>query len=159
MILAYGSVRWWKIFSPDQCSGINRFVAIFAVPLLSFHFISTNNPSSFWSSAALPLLLRGLRLGLELLGPSRLLAQRGRRIDWFSVDPSSDRCRRRSKNPPPDTHLSPFSGTFTTDLLSTAVAVGPTIVSLGGSGKGDQCSVVLPDVHAFDTHRPDRDWF
>ncbi|VVA92257.1 unnamed protein product [Arabis nemorensis] len=46
MILAYGSVRWWKIFSPDQCSGINRFVAIFAVPLLSFHFISTNNPYS-----------------------------------------------------------------------------------------------------------------
>uniref|UniRef100_A0A804NXX7 Auxin efflux carrier component n=1 Tax=Zea mays TaxID=4577 RepID=A0A804NXX7_MAIZE len=44
MILAYGSVRWWRIFSPDQCSGINRFVALFAVPLLSFHFISTNNP-------------------------------------------------------------------------------------------------------------------
>ncbi|KAL3654478.1 Peptidyl-prolyl cis-trans isomerase pin4 [Castilleja foliolosa] len=43
MILAYGSVRWWKIFTPDQCSGINRFVAIFAVPLLSFHFISQNN--------------------------------------------------------------------------------------------------------------------
>ncbi|KAK2635368.1 hypothetical protein Ddye_030160 [Dipteronia dyeriana] len=46
MILAYGSVRWWKIFSPDQCSGINRFVAIFAVPLLSFHFISSNDPYS-----------------------------------------------------------------------------------------------------------------
>ncbi|XP_042382963.1 auxin efflux carrier component 3a-like [Zingiber officinale] len=44
MILAYGSVRWWGILSPDQCSGINRFVAIFAVPLLSFHFISTNDP-------------------------------------------------------------------------------------------------------------------
>ncbi|KAL8153558.1 hypothetical protein V2J09_011318 [Rumex salicifolius] len=44
MILAYGSVRWWKIFTPDQCSGINRFVALFAVPLLSFHFISSNNP-------------------------------------------------------------------------------------------------------------------
>jgi auxin efflux carrier family len=44
MILAYGSVKWWKIFSPDQCSGINRFVALFAVPLLSFHFISNNNP-------------------------------------------------------------------------------------------------------------------
>ncbi|PIN25985.1 hypothetical protein CDL12_01264 [Handroanthus impetiginosus] len=43
MILAYGSVRWWKIFTPDQCSGINRFVAIFAVPLLSFHFISKND--------------------------------------------------------------------------------------------------------------------
>ncbi|KAI5062929.1 hypothetical protein GOP47_0021476 [Adiantum capillus-veneris] len=44
MFLAYGSVRWWKIFTPVQCSGINRFVAVFAVPLLSFHFISTNNP-------------------------------------------------------------------------------------------------------------------
>ncbi|ONK69533.1 uncharacterized protein A4U43_C05F23980 [Asparagus officinalis] len=44
MILAYGSVRWWKIFTPDQCAGINRFVAVFAIPLLSFHFISANNP-------------------------------------------------------------------------------------------------------------------
>ncbi|XVE63969.1 hypothetical protein DITRI_Ditri07aG0063300 [Diplodiscus trichospermus] len=44
MILAYGSVKWWKIFSPDQCSGINRFVALFAVPLLSFHFIASNDP-------------------------------------------------------------------------------------------------------------------
>ncbi|KAL6145131.1 hypothetical protein ACLB2K_055819 [Fragaria x ananassa] len=44
MILAYGSVKWWKIFNPDQCSGINRFVALFVVPLLSFHFISTKNP-------------------------------------------------------------------------------------------------------------------
>ncbi|CAI9765730.1 unnamed protein product [Fraxinus pennsylvanica] len=43
MILAYGSVKWWKIFTPDQCSGINRFVAVFAVPLLGFHFISTND--------------------------------------------------------------------------------------------------------------------
>ncbi|XP_054779512.1 auxin efflux carrier component 1-like [Prosopis cineraria] len=44
MILAYGSVKWWKVFSPDQCAGINRFVSVFAVPLLSFHFISSNNP-------------------------------------------------------------------------------------------------------------------
>ncbi|KAI4326276.1 hypothetical protein MLD38_031605 [Melastoma candidum] len=44
MILAYGSVKWWRIFTPDQCSGINRFVALFAVPLLSFHFIASNNP-------------------------------------------------------------------------------------------------------------------
>ena len=44
MILAYGSVRWWKIFTLDQCLGINRFVAVFAVPLLSFHFIASNDP-------------------------------------------------------------------------------------------------------------------
>jgi len=44
LILAYGSVRWWKIFTPEQCSGINRFVSVFGVPFLSFHFISNNNP-------------------------------------------------------------------------------------------------------------------
>ncbi|ESW10743.1 hypothetical protein PHAVU_009G234000 [Phaseolus vulgaris] len=44
LFLAYGSVRWWKIFTPEQCSGINRFVSVFAVPFLSFHFISNNNP-------------------------------------------------------------------------------------------------------------------
>ncbi|KAK9271132.1 hypothetical protein L1049_026721 [Liquidambar formosana] len=44
MLVAYGSVKWWKIFSPEQCSGINRFVAVFAVPVLSFHFIAQNNP-------------------------------------------------------------------------------------------------------------------
>ncbi|KAF7816753.1 Auxin efflux carrier component 6 [Senna tora] len=44
MFVAYGSVKWCKIFSGAQCSGINRFVAVFAVPVLSFHFISSNNP-------------------------------------------------------------------------------------------------------------------
>jgi len=44
MLVAYGSVKWCKMFSPEQCSGINRFVAVFAIPVLSFHFISMNNP-------------------------------------------------------------------------------------------------------------------
>lgn len=44
MMLAYGSVKWWGILTPMQCGGINRFVSIFAVPLLSFQFISGNNP-------------------------------------------------------------------------------------------------------------------
>ncbi|KAJ0959691.1 hypothetical protein J5N97_000650 [Dioscorea zingiberensis] len=44
MFLAYASVKWWKVFSAEQCSGINRFVAIFAVPLLSFEFISRIDP-------------------------------------------------------------------------------------------------------------------
>ncbi|XP_027352499.1 probable auxin efflux carrier component 1b [Abrus precatorius] len=43
MILAYIAVKWWKIFTPDQCSGINKFVAKFSVPLLSFQIISSNN--------------------------------------------------------------------------------------------------------------------
>jgi auxin efflux carrier family len=34
LFLAYGSVKWWKIFSPEQCAGINKFVVEFAVPLM-----------------------------------------------------------------------------------------------------------------------------
>ncbi|KAL8241854.1 hypothetical protein R6Q59_012156 [Mikania micrantha] len=68
MILAYGSVRWWKIFTPDQCSGINRFVAIFAVPLLSFHFISLNDPYAmnfrFIAADTLQKIIMLLVLGL-----------------------------------------------------------------------------------------------
>jgi len=37
LILGYGSVHWWKIFTPEQCNDINRFVSVFAVP---FHSIS-----------------------------------------------------------------------------------------------------------------------
>ncbi|TXG58545.1 hypothetical protein EZV62_016374 [Acer yangbiense] len=44
MMLAYFSVKWWKLFTPDQCSGINKFVAKFSIPLLSFQVISNNNP-------------------------------------------------------------------------------------------------------------------
>lgn len=44
MILAYISVKWCKLFTSDQCSGINKFVAKFSIPLLSFQVISTNNP-------------------------------------------------------------------------------------------------------------------
>lgn len=90
MFLAYGSVRWWRIFTADQCSGINRFVAIFAVPLLSFHFISTNDPYAmnlrFLAADTLQKLvvLAGLAACSRL--PSRLAAPR---LDWsitlFSV--------------------------------------------------------------------------
>ncbi|MQL79795.1 hypothetical protein Taro_012229 [Colocasia esculenta] len=44
MLLAYASVRWWRLFTQEQCAGINRFVAVFAVPLLSFEFISRIDP-------------------------------------------------------------------------------------------------------------------
>ncbi|OAY66886.1 putative auxin efflux carrier component 1b [Ananas comosus] len=81
MILAYGSVKWWGIFSPDQCSGINRFVALFAVPLLSFHFISTNNPYAMsYRFIAADTLQKLAVLGALLLW-SRASA-RGCGLDW-----------------------------------------------------------------------------
>ncbi|KAK6928290.1 Membrane transport protein [Dillenia turbinata] len=44
MILAYISVKWLKLFSLEQCIGINKFVAKFSIPLLSFQVVSANNP-------------------------------------------------------------------------------------------------------------------
>lgn len=43
MTLAYISVKWLKMFTPDQCAGINKFVAKFSIPLLSFKVVSDNN--------------------------------------------------------------------------------------------------------------------
>jgi auxin efflux carrier family len=44
MLLGYASIKWWNIFTPAQCVGINRFVAMFAVPTLTFVYISPINP-------------------------------------------------------------------------------------------------------------------
>lgn len=44
MILGYLSIKWWKLLSPEQCAGINKFVSKFSIPLLSFQVISANNP-------------------------------------------------------------------------------------------------------------------
>ncbi|XP_057827659.1 probable auxin efflux carrier component 1c isoform X2 [Cryptomeria japonica] len=81
MILAYGSVKWWKIFNADQCSGINRFVAIFAVPLLSFHFISTNNIYAMnYKFIAADSLQKGIIL--VVLGIWAQFGKRGR-LEWM----------------------------------------------------------------------------
>ncbi|KAK3130483.1 hypothetical protein QOZ80_6BG0494010 [Eleusine coracana subsp. coracana] len=42
--LGYGSVRWWKLFTPDQCDAVNRLVAYFAVPFFAFDFAARIDP-------------------------------------------------------------------------------------------------------------------
>lgn len=44
LVLGYGSVRWWKMFTPDQCDAINRLVAYFAVPFFAFDFAARIDP-------------------------------------------------------------------------------------------------------------------
>ncbi|KAF2537230.1 hypothetical protein F2Q68_00022744 [Brassica cretica] len=44
MILGYLSAKHLNIFSLEQSAGINKFVAKFSIPLLSFQVISQNNP-------------------------------------------------------------------------------------------------------------------
>ncbi|KAF7822474.1 auxin efflux carrier component 2-like [Senna tora] len=44
IMLAFLSVRWWKVFTPEQCSGINKFVGDFAVPFLVLDLLTANDP-------------------------------------------------------------------------------------------------------------------
>uniref|UniRef100_A0ACD5XUK4 Uncharacterized protein n=1 Tax=Avena sativa TaxID=4498 RepID=A0ACD5XUK4_AVESA len=38
LVLGYCSVRWWKLFTRDQCDAINRLVIYFALPFFAFDF-------------------------------------------------------------------------------------------------------------------------
>ncbi|CAO2162640.1 unnamed protein product [Urochloa humidicola] len=42
--LGYGSVRWWRFFTPDQCNAINTLVAHFSMPFFTFDFLARADP-------------------------------------------------------------------------------------------------------------------
>ncbi|KAK3013590.1 hypothetical protein RJ639_008860 [Escallonia herrerae] len=44
LVLGYGSVKWWRIFTPDQCDAINRLVCFFTLPLFTFEFAAHVDP-------------------------------------------------------------------------------------------------------------------
>ncbi|KAK9291723.1 hypothetical protein L1049_019672 [Liquidambar formosana] len=44
LILGFGSVRWWHIFTHEQCDAINRFVCFFTLPLFTFEFTANVDP-------------------------------------------------------------------------------------------------------------------
>lgn len=44
--LGYGSVRWWHIFTPEQCEAINLLVSYFTLPFFVFEFTIHADPFS-----------------------------------------------------------------------------------------------------------------
>ncbi|XP_031092719.1 auxin efflux carrier component 5-like [Ipomoea triloba] len=44
LILGYASVKWWRIFTAEQCNAVNRFVCYFTFPLFTFEFTAHVNP-------------------------------------------------------------------------------------------------------------------
>ncbi|KXG33996.1 probable auxin efflux carrier component 5a isoform X1 [Sorghum bicolor] len=44
LFLGYGSVRWWRIFTREQCDAVNRLVAFFALPFFTFEFTLHTDP-------------------------------------------------------------------------------------------------------------------
>uniref|UniRef100_A0A6M2EN62 Auxin efflux carrier component n=1 Tax=Populus davidiana TaxID=266767 RepID=A0A6M2EN62_9ROSI len=81
MILAYISVKWWKLFTPEQCAGINKFVAKFSIPLLSFQVISSINPYKMNLRLIFADFLQKL-LALLVLTALAKISSRGR-LNWI----------------------------------------------------------------------------
>nr|WCB22849.1 PIN4 [Zizania latifolia] len=46
LALGYGSVRWWRFFSPEQCAAINTMVIYFSMPFFTFDFVVRTDPFS-----------------------------------------------------------------------------------------------------------------
>ncbi|XP_021911953.1 auxin efflux carrier component 5-like [Carica papaya] len=44
LMLGYGSVRWWRIFPPEQCDAVNRFVCYFTLPMFVLEFTTHVDP-------------------------------------------------------------------------------------------------------------------
>lgn len=44
LLLGYGSIKWWQIFTPEQCDAINLLVCYFTLPLFTFEFTAHVDP-------------------------------------------------------------------------------------------------------------------
>lgn len=44
LILGYGSVKWWNIFTREQCDAINHLVSFFTLPLFTVEFTTHIDP-------------------------------------------------------------------------------------------------------------------
>lgn len=44
LVLGYGSVKWWRIFTAEQCEAVNRLVCFFTLPLFTFEFTAHVDP-------------------------------------------------------------------------------------------------------------------
>lgn len=44
LLLGYGSVKWWRIFTAEQCDAINLLVCYFTLPLFTFEFAAHVDP-------------------------------------------------------------------------------------------------------------------
>ncbi|EOY09902.1 hypothetical protein QUC31_010272 [Theobroma cacao] len=44
LMLGYGSVKWWRIFTAEQCDAINRLVCYFTLPLFTVEFTTHIDP-------------------------------------------------------------------------------------------------------------------
>ncbi|CAN8236367.1 unnamed protein product [Cochlearia groenlandica] len=87
MILGYISAKHLKLFSPEQCAGINKFVAKFSIPLLSFQVISQNNPFNLSPRLIISDILQKIFAVIVLSAVLRfwhpIKGERGGKLGWI----------------------------------------------------------------------------
>jgi len=87
LILAYICLKWLKLFTPNQCAGINMFVAKFSIPLMAFQMISQTNPYKMNMKLIFSDLIQKLIVIVVLTVISKLSSRGGLKwlITGFSV--------------------------------------------------------------------------
>ncbi|KAG7550699.1 Auxin efflux carrier plant type [Arabidopsis thaliana x Arabidopsis arenosa] len=86
MTLGFLSAKHIKLFSPEQCAGINKFVAKFSIPLLSFQIISQNNPYKMSPKLILSDILQKILAVVVLAAVLRFwhpTGGRGGKLGWL----------------------------------------------------------------------------
>ncbi|GJM92062.1 hypothetical protein PR202_ga08489 [Eleusine coracana subsp. coracana] len=71
LFLGYGSVRWWRIFTREQCDAVNRLVAFFALPFFTFE-LHIELPSAFEGSV---LIMSKSGTGMAMFSMGLFMAQ------------------------------------------------------------------------------------
>ncbi|OEL35902.1 Auxin efflux carrier component 5 [Dichanthelium oligosanthes] len=84
LLLGFWSVRWWKIFTPEQCESVKSLVAFFAIPFFTFGFTVHIDPfRANYRAIAADVISKGVIAAV--IGGWVLLA-RGRRnnavVNW-----------------------------------------------------------------------------
>ncbi|WVZ67653.1 hypothetical protein U9M48_016703 [Paspalum notatum var. saurae] len=78
LFLGYGSVRWWRIFTREQCDAVNRLVAFFALPLFTFEFTLHTDPFEVnYRAVAADVISKAVIVGAIACFWGRLAATKG----------------------------------------------------------------------------------
>lgn len=78
LFLGYGSVRWWRIFTREQCDAVNRLVAFFALPLFTFEFTLHTDPFQVnYRAVAADVISKAVIVGVIACFWGRLAAAKG----------------------------------------------------------------------------------
>ncbi|KAK3166339.1 hypothetical protein QOZ80_1AG0044550 [Eleusine coracana subsp. coracana] len=82
LFLGYGSVRWWRIFTREQCDAVNRLVAFFALPFFTFEFTLHTDPFQVNYRAVAADVISKVVIVAVIAVWARFLSKGGCAVSW-----------------------------------------------------------------------------